>query len=75
MCLQLLFNALVAGHSESDSLKNEQQHLPWVKAAWERQTADEYHKYDLTQASTNLNNIEAKRKTQREKFEVCRIQL
>lgn len=66
---ELLFNALLSGHSESESLKNEQLHLPWVKAAWERKSADEYHKYDLTQASNNIKNIEMHRKAQRDKFE------
>ncbi|GMH37019.1 hypothetical protein BSKO_04892 [Bryopsis sp. KO-2023] len=55
-----------AGHTESEPEK----HLPRARAARERQTANEHHKYDLTQAGQRLKNAEDHRKVQREKFEV-----
>ena len=70
LALQMLYNALRLGHPDTEAFKAEEEHLPFLNAAMQRQKADEYRQYDLTNKLQDLNQIYGTKDESRRTFEV-----
>jgi len=66
---EMLYNALRLGHPDTEAFKAEEEHLPFLNAAMQRQKADEYRQYDLTNKLQDLNQIYGTKDETRRTFE------
>lgn len=66
----MLYNALKNGHPTSEAIKAEEQHLPFLNAAMDRHSANQYHEYDMTNKGERLSELHSNKRERREAFEV-----
>lgn len=66
---EMLIRVLSDGEKSSESLKSEEQHLPFVKAAMDRQSENAYHQYDMTNKVEELERILMRKAHARKNFE------
>eukprot|EP00803_Ostreobium_quekettii_P000969 evm.model.scf_3123.2 EVM.evm.TU.scf_3123.2 scf_3123:11688-15273(-) len=66
---EMLYNALKDGHPDKLTMKAEQEHLPHVKASFERTEKDEYHELDLTNKWADMDKIFFEKEEARKLFE------
>jgi len=67
---EMLYNALKGGHPDSDAMKAEEEHLPFVRASFERSERDQYHEFDMINKGAELDKIFTEKEQARKAFEL-----